>query len=169
MADTVDTATRSRIMRAIKSKNTKPELALRGALIRAKVGPWSRNNPGLPGRPDFVFHSVQLAVFVHGCYWHLCRRHYKAPAGEAWRRKMDANRRRDIRVRRKLRAKGWATLVVWEHEDADNAAARIGRRIELLAQLRLVAQRLRGKDCPELGGRCNLAECLPVCKEEVPF
>ena len=168
--DTVDKATRSRIMRAIKSKDTKPELALRGALIRARIGPWSRNAPNLPGRPDFVFHRVKLAVFVHGCFWHLCRTHYKAPAGEGFRAKMDRNRRRDIRVRRKLRAKDWSTMVVWEHEDADKAAARIGRRIELLAQLQAVAQRLRGKECPELGGRCTRAACVgDVCEEELPF
>jgi len=134
--DRVDAATRSRIMRAIKSRDTKPELALARAL-RATLPAYamfSRRKNRLPGRPDFVVHhawtGTRLAVFMHGCFWHLCSRHYKPPSGEAWRRKMDANRRRDIRVRRQLRALGWRTMVVWEHEDPSRGAARVARRID---------------------------------------
>jgi len=135
--DTVDKATRSRIMRAIKSKNTKPELALL-AMLRRRVTGWSRRGKGLPGTPDFVFKDVKLAVFVHGCFWHLCRRHYKAPkAGAAWLEHMDRNRRRDIRVRRRLRRLGWATMVVWEHEDMDKAATRVAVRRQHLRHLAL--------------------------------
>jgi DNA mismatch endonuclease (patch repair protein) len=119
--DTVDAATRSRIMRAIRRE--------RPAYIFA-----SRAKNRLPGRPDFLVHhawtGLRLAVFVHGCFWHLCRRHYKAPASDGWRRKMDANRRRDMRVRRQLRALGWRTMVVWEHERPDLAAARVLRRMD---------------------------------------
>lgn len=132
MPDVFDAATRSRIMRAIKSRDTKPELALAAALAELRV-PFERPVPRtLPGSPDFMVNTIHyepLAVFVHGCYWHLCARHYKPPSGEGWRRKMDANRRRDIRVRRQLRALGWRTMVVWEHEDAGNAAARVRRRL----------------------------------------
>lgn len=169
MADTVDTATRSRIMRAIKSKDTTPELALRRALIKGHVSGWHRRGKGLPGTPDFVFRRAQLAVFVHGCFFHLCRRHYKAPAGEAWRAKMDRNRRRDIRVRRQLRALGWSTMVVWEHEDATRAAARIQRRLDRMHQLLQVKQRLGGRDCPERGGRCHDVGCTTHCEEDIPF
>jgi DNA mismatch endonuclease (patch repair protein) len=127
MADCFDKATRSRIMRAIKSKDTKPELALAKALRSAGLRP--RRGDDLPGRPDFVLRSAKLAVFCHGCYWHLCARHYKPPSGASWLRKMDANRRRDIRVRRKLRRLGWNTMVVWEHEDASAGAERVVRRM----------------------------------------
>jgi DNA mismatch endonuclease (patch repair protein) len=136
MADVFDAATRSRIMRAIKSRGTKPELALARALNLAKPAYIfvSRRKTRLPGRPDLLVHHSftgrRLAVFVHGCFWHLCRRHYKPPSGEGWRRKMDANRRRDIRVRRKLRALRWRTMVVWEHEDPARAALRVLRRAE---------------------------------------
>lgn len=129
MADVFDRETRSRIMRAIRSRDTKPELALAAALSALGV---AYDRPGmlrLPGRPDFVMEACRLAVFCHGCYWHLCPRHYKPPAGEAWLRKMDANRRRDVRVRRQLRRLGWRTMVVWEHEDMALAARRVGRRI----------------------------------------
>jgi len=129
MADIFDTATRSRIMRAIKSRNTGPELALLAALRRAKLRGLSRRGRGLPGTPDFVVRRVRLAVFMHGCFWHLCLHHYKAPAAAAFRAKMDANRRRDIRVRRQLRARGWSTMVVWEHERPERGAARVLARI----------------------------------------
>lgn len=138
MADRVDRATRSRIMRAIKSRDTGPELRLAAALRPLRKMDrwywWSRSRAyKLPGSPDFVFPAARLALFVHGCFWHLCPRHYKAPAAEGFRRKMDCNRRRDIRVRRQLRAQGWATMVVWEHEDATRAAARIQRRLQIAA------------------------------------
>lgn len=130
MSDIFDTATRSRIMRAIRSKDTKPELALAAVIVAAgmpeRCTRWTRT---LPGRPDFAFPGQMLAVFLHGCFWHLCPRHYKPPAGAAWRAKMDRNRRRDVRVRRQLRALGWRTMVVWEHDDPSRAAERIRRRI----------------------------------------
>ena len=128
MTDVFDAATRSRVMRAIRSTGTKPEEALASALRRIGI-PFSRHSGGLPGSPDFVLRGARLAVFVHGCFWHLCRLHYKPPASAGWRAKMDANRRRDIRVRRRLRRLGWRTLVVWEHQDPNAGAARVARRL----------------------------------------
>jgi DNA mismatch endonuclease, patch repair protein len=126
--DRVDKATRSRIMAAIRSKDTKPELALAAALQAAGVA-FERHGTGLPGTPDFIVPSARLAVFCHGCFWHLCRLHYKPPVGPGFRAKMDRNRRRDIRVRRRLRRLGWQTMVVWEHEDMTRGAARVVRRL----------------------------------------
>lgn len=138
MADTFAPAVRSRIMRAIKGSDTKPELALRAELDAMGLpgethAQWfDRQSRRLPGRPDVVFASARLAVFVHGCFWHLCPRHYKAPAGRGWRLKMDANRRRDVRVRRQLRRLGWRTMVVWEHEEPFRAAVRVANRVDAL-------------------------------------
>ncbi|MBX3731229.1 MAG: hypothetical protein KF791_01400 [Verrucomicrobiae bacterium] len=69
-------------------------------------------------RPDFVFRQVRLAVFVDGCFWHGCPKHATQPKGNAafWRRKLAANRARDRRVNRVLRAAGWCVLRIWEHE-----------------------------------------------------
>jgi DNA mismatch endonuclease (patch repair protein) len=140
MADCFDTATRSRIMRAIKGKGTKPERAFLLALRRRKpayVFATAAKNR-LPGRPDVLVHNAftgaRLAVFVHGCFWHRCPRHFKAPqsgknGAAGWRKKFEQNVRRDRRVRRRLRALRWRTLVVWEHEDMARAAARVIRRI----------------------------------------
>lgn len=144
MADIFDAATRSRIMRAIKSKNTKPEMALAVALRIGKPAYMSvsRATTRLPGKPDFVVHNAldatKLAVFVHGCWWHCCPRHWRAPksgrngGAAGWKKKFAANRRRDVRVRRHLRALGWRTMVVWEHERPASAAARVKRRLHAL-------------------------------------
>lgn len=124
--DRVDTATRSRIMRAIKSKDTKPETRLRVAL--SALGVEHSTHAHLPGSPDVKVGS--LCVFVHGCFWHCCRRHYREPKSKvlAWRDHMAKNVARDLRVRRKLNRMGLRTMVVWEHEDASMAAARVLRR-----------------------------------------
>jgi DNA mismatch endonuclease, patch repair protein len=127
MTDRVDKATRSRIMRANKSKDTKPEVAVRRALH--EIGVRCHRGDHLPGKPDIVLRRDRLAVFVHGCFWHQCPVHGKLPKDEGWVKKFDANRRRDERVRRQLRRLGWATAVVWEHEDPMSAAARISRRM----------------------------------------
>lgn len=141
MADRVDAATRSRMMRAIRCRDTQPEVLFACALAAGGVpfathDQWrAREGRALPGRPDFVLADVRLAVFVHGCFWHLCPRHYRPvdPARLDWAAKMDRNRRRDVRVRRQLRRMGWRTMVVWEHEDMATAAARVRRRVALEA------------------------------------
>jgi DNA mismatch endonuclease (patch repair protein) len=127
VADTVDAATRSRIMRAIKGRDTGPERRLCEALAFVGVDPAVQCGD-LPGRPDFCV--GRLVVFVHGCFWHGCRRHYRAPRTRRafWRRKVDGNRRRDRRVRRALNRLGLSVMVIWEHENPKTAAARVLRR-----------------------------------------
>jgi DNA mismatch endonuclease (patch repair protein) len=68
-------------------------------------------------KPDFVFRKLKLAVFVDGCFWHGCPRHFIKPRNNAafWRAKIAANRTRDRFVNRTLRAQGWKVLRIWEH------------------------------------------------------
>lgn len=89
------------------------------------------------GRPDFVFPAERVAVFVDGCFWHGCPRHYTAPAGHAafWRRKLDANRTRDRLVTRTLTRAGWKVFRIWEH-----ALTGDGRRVALRV-LKVLAMR----------------------------
>lgn len=136
MPDRFDAATRSRIMRAIRSRGTKPEMRLYRALhdVTPSHVACSRAKNRLPGRPDVVVLNgvtgTRVAVFVHGCFWHCCRKHFRLPKSrvDEWREHFAKNVRRDRRVRRQLRALGWRTMVVWEHEDAGIAAARVVRR-----------------------------------------
>lgn len=118
MTDVVDAATRSRMMAGIKNKDTTPELFTRKTLhalgFRYRLG-----GCGLPGKPDLVFPSRNIVVFVHGCFWHrhTCTQ-FKWPGTneEFWRKKLNANAERDKAVQTQLRKLGWRVLVVWECE-----------------------------------------------------
>lgn len=110
--------TRSQLMARIKSKgNKKTELKLLQIFRSAKVTGWRRHQQ-LPGRPDFVFYASRLAIFVDGCYWHGCSKHFRLPCQntEFWKAKITANKNRDSRVKAQLREKGWTVLRIWEHE-----------------------------------------------------
>ena len=69
------------------------------------------------GRPDFVFRSEGVALFVDGCFWHGCRKHQHVPSSNRrfWKNKLEQNVVRDKRVNRLLRKKGWKVIRVWEH------------------------------------------------------
>jgi DNA mismatch endonuclease, patch repair protein len=77
----------------------------------------------LPGSPDYYSRKNKIAVFIHGCYWHGCRLHYREPKSnvEYWRKKIASNRRRDRRHRETYRSMGWTAIFVWEHSVKKNA------------------------------------------------
>jgi DNA mismatch endonuclease (patch repair protein) len=71
----------------------------------------------LPGRPDLVFASRRLVVFVNGCFWHscpTCRPPMPRANGAFWKAKLLANRNRDAHVAVELREIGWDVVTVWE-------------------------------------------------------
>ena len=116
MADVVDKATRSRMMRGIRGKDTKPELRLRRAL-HAQGFRYRLHVRDLPGKPDIVLPRYRAAVFVHGCFWHGhdCAL-FRLPGTrtEFWRDKIEGNRARDQRSVEALLASAWRVLTVWE-------------------------------------------------------
>jgi DNA mismatch endonuclease (patch repair protein) len=117
MADIVDSATRSRMMKGIGSRNTRPEIALRSALHRRGLR-FRLHVKELPGKPDLVLPHFRAVIFVHGCFWHRhagCR-FASAPAtrAEFWQAKFGGNVARDARNRVALLALGWRVAVVWE-------------------------------------------------------
>jgi DNA mismatch endonuclease (patch repair protein) len=122
--DIVDAKTRSRMMAAIRGKDTKPELAVRRA-AHAMGRRFRIHRADLPGRPDVVFPRDRVALFVHGCFWHRhsgCRYCTMPQArAEFWARKFEANVARDDRARRLLRERGWRAEVIWECETRDPA------------------------------------------------
>lgn len=113
------TPQRSAIMRAVKGKDTKPEMAVRRVLHRLGFR-FRLQRPDLPGRPDIVLPRCRLAIFVHGCFWHRhpdCRRATTPKTRiDFWSAKFAANVARDGRVEGELVAAGWKVLVVWECE-----------------------------------------------------
>jgi DNA mismatch endonuclease, patch repair protein len=75
-------------------------------------------------RPDFVFRSAKVALFIDGCFWHGCRIHSTAPAqnAEFWSAKLSRNVQRDRVQTRALEQAGWQVLRIWEHELRDRDA-----------------------------------------------
>lgn len=117
--DTVDIRTRSAIMSRVRSRgNRSTEKRLRACLIRSGVAGWVLHSSELVGRPDFVFATLRIAVFVDGCFWHACPQCLRMPQTNRryWTAKIEQNRLRDRRISKQLRKAGWTVLRVWEHE-----------------------------------------------------
>ena len=120
-------------MSRIHGANTKPELAVRSLLHRMGYR-FRLHQKDLPGTPDIVMRGRGTVVFVHGCFWHghACKR-TKMPKSRVdyWAEKIEGNRRRDARKRRKLKSLGWNVVVVWECElkRPDRLAGKLRRSI----------------------------------------
>jgi DNA mismatch endonuclease, patch repair protein len=118
-------------MRAIRRTNTKPEIALRSALHRR--GYRFRKdlrldlNEGARVRPDIAFTSRRVAVFVDGCFWHVCPEHGRDPTVNQWywapklRRTVERDRAADAA----LAAAGWRVVRIWEHVTVLDAVAAV--------------------------------------------
>jgi DNA mismatch endonuclease (patch repair protein) len=127
MSDVVDSRTRSRMMGAVRSRDTAPELRVRkylhgcGLRYRVHVG-------NLPGCPDLVFPRYKVIVFVHGCFWHQhsgCRKASLPTANrEFWTQKLEGNVRRDAAIISNLEQAGWRVLVIWECQTRDEDQLR---------------------------------------------
>lgn len=125
MADTVTPEVRSRMMRAIRGGNTQPEMRVRRYLhavgLRYRV-----NVKSLPGRPDICLPNRNIAIFVHGCFWHQhpgCPQATKpATRPDFWRAKFAANMSRDAQVSEQLTARGWQVITIWECQTRDELA-----------------------------------------------
>jgi DNA mismatch endonuclease (patch repair protein) len=113
---------RLRMMRAIKGRNTTPELAVRRSAHQMGYR-FRLNRTDLPGTPDLVFVSRQKVIFVHGCFWHAhgCKLTRVPKANlEYWVSKFKRNRIRDEKNLEALAAQGWRYLVIWECEIRDS-------------------------------------------------
>jgi DNA mismatch endonuclease (patch repair protein) len=122
-------------MRAVKSRDTTPERAVREILRAIALG-YRLHRADLPGKPDIAYGRLKLAIFVHGCFWHGhdCPRGSRVPKANAdyWRAKIARNRARDEKTLAALAGMGWRALVVYECELKDEARLR-GRLKEALS------------------------------------
>lgn len=138
MADIMTAEERSHRMSLIRSRDTTPELSLRRAL-HGKGLRYRLHVSGLPGRPDIVFPSRRVVVFVNGCFWHghnCATGHIPKSNSAFWRQKVERNRSRDARNIISLRKAGWKVIVVWEchvrsRVTIESSAARVARIVEL--------------------------------------
>lgn len=110
---------RRKIMQAVRSTDTAPELFVR-RLLHARGYRFRLHRKDLPGSPDIVFPGRRKVIFVHGCFWHghTCRRGARIPKTNAlyWSRKVSKNQIRDQMAVTALEAMGWECLVLWECE-----------------------------------------------------
>jgi DNA mismatch endonuclease (patch repair protein) len=124
MIDIVDARTRSRMMSAIKGKDSLPEILVRRHLFRGGLR-FRLHVKGLPGRPDIVLRRFGAIVFVHGCFWHRhphCRFATTPDTRqEFWLEKFKANVARDTAQMAQLEKLGWKVHVIWECESRDSA------------------------------------------------
>jgi len=119
MPDVFSKEDRSRVMGAVKGKNTAPEIEVRSILHRLGYR-FRLHRKDLPGKPDIVLPKYKTVIFVHGCFWH---RHPKCkyasmPATnvEFWTEKFSRNVDRDKRNIKDLKKLGWKVVVVWQCE-----------------------------------------------------
>jgi DNA mismatch endonuclease (patch repair protein) len=120
-------------MQSNRSRDTKPELALRSAVhalgLRYRVA--AKPLVGLRRTADLVFPKARVAVFLDGCFWHGCPEHHTVASANAkfWADKVEGNRTRDRDTDSRLLDAGWVSVRVWEHEDPAEAALRVEQAV----------------------------------------
>jgi len=105
---------RSKRMSLIKGKWTKQELKVHNYLKGWKIK--HTMYPSLSGTPDVLIGKT--VIFIHGCFWHGCykckiRRRLKEGY---WKKKIETNKKRDLRNHDLLRSQGYNIFVIWEHD-----------------------------------------------------
>ncbi|WP_315806820.1 very short patch repair endonuclease [Bradyrhizobium sp. SZCCHNPS10062] len=148
---------RSALMGRIRGRNTAPELTVRH-LLHAMGYRYRLHAGDLPGKPDIVFRSRRIVVFVHGCFWHRhdCGLAYVPKTrSEFWQRKFDGNVARDLRTKRELEAAGWRVVLVWECQLSDLAALS-----------KHLAQELGRPDISSVAGRAKARRSEPKTRAQ---
>ena len=135
MTDTLSPSQRSEMMSRIRGRDTKPELQVRSILHRMGYR-FTLDNRDMPGSPDIVLPRYDVAIFVHGCFWHRhegCRYATTPKTRRSfWNAKFQANIARDRRGTAALRRDGWRVWTVWECQlrAPEKVASRLQRMLE---------------------------------------
>ncbi|MCS5713529.1 very short patch repair endonuclease [Herbiconiux sp. CPCC 205716] len=123
-------------MKANIRRDTKPELEMRRRLhalgYRYRVDHPLKETPRR--RADLVFTRLKLAIFVDGCFWHGCPKHYISPRANSdyWIQKVERNRARDADTTARLTEAGWRVLRIWEHVPVEEGVSMVEATIESL-------------------------------------
>ena len=105
-------------MSAVKSKDTRPEVALRKELWRRGLR-FRKNMKSLRGKPDIVFTRVRLVIFCDGDFWHGHNwairgygsfEHEMERYSPQWAAKIRKNVERDKSITAELSGAGWTVL-----------------------------------------------------------
>lgn len=125
------------VMKANKKTDTKPEVAIRTRLhrmgFRFRKDCLIRTNGG-NCRPDILFRSARLAIFIDGCFWHFCPDHGHMPRSnkQYWEQKLNRNKCRDIKNTSWLKEHGWHVIRLWEHVPTQEAVQIITQKLSEL-------------------------------------
>jgi DNA mismatch endonuclease (patch repair protein) len=126
-------AANRRSMQGNRSRDTKPELAIRSLLHAAGLRYRVNRSPlkGVRRRADIVFGPAKVAVFVDGCFWHGCPQHFVAPKTNPgyWESKIGGNIARDRATDSLLEEAGWSVLRYWEHQEPAACAELIAAEV----------------------------------------
>jgi DNA mismatch endonuclease (patch repair protein) len=122
-------------MQAIRSRDTGPEAAVRRLLhgqgFRYRVNYRPQQAPRRT--IDIAFTGIRVAVFIDGCFWHGCPKHYRPPTRNEsyWTPKIERNRLRDLETTTTLSGQGWTVLRFWTHLDPAAIAAVVASEVRL--------------------------------------
>jgi len=109
-------------MRAVKSNDTAPEMAVR-RMAHSLGFRYRLYRKDLPGTPDIMFPARRKVIFVHGCFWHqhkgCCRSKMPKSNQSYWQAKLARNSERDLQVQAELSRMKWDFLVIWECESGN--------------------------------------------------
>ncbi|WP_459720892.1 very short patch repair endonuclease [Sideroxyarcus sp. TK5] len=115
--DKLSPTERSRVMSAVRGKDTTPELIVR-RLLHSMGFRFRLHRKDLPGKPDIVLPKYHACIFVHGCFWHQhprCKRASRPTSHTVfWNAKLQGNADRDKKNYRALKRLGWRVMVIWE-------------------------------------------------------
>ncbi|HEY1903770.1 MAG TPA: DNA mismatch endonuclease Vsr [Terracidiphilus sp.] len=117
---------RNENVRAIRSKDTQPEMAVR-SLVHQLGYRFRLHRPDLPGKPDLAFPARRKVIFVHGCFWHShdCKSGLIPRSNqEFWLPKLRQNKVRDSKNLEALAEQGWKVLVIRQCELRDSSSLR---------------------------------------------
>ncbi len=133
MSDKLTPTQRHHCMSRIRSKDTRPELAVRRELWRRGYR-YRLHDKKLPGSPDLVLKKYRTVIFVNGCFWHGhkgCMKYVQQKSNkEFWQHKIMNNRERDLITVQKLEAHDWSIITVWECEASKSRIEETMGRIE---------------------------------------
>jgi len=130
----------SKIMSAIPSEDTTPELILRKALWKKNLR-YRVNYKKLTGKPDTVFTKYRVAVFCDGDFWHGYNWAIRglgsleeelAGYSDFWKEKITRNMRHDKDVNQALVAEGWTVIRIWESDIRKNLDRCVEKIVEAL-------------------------------------
>lgn len=127
---------RSKIMSAIRGKNTKPELLLRKELWSQGIKGYRLHWKKVPGRPDIAFVNRKIAIFVNGCFWHRCPKcNLSTPKHNSsyWKDKFLKNVERDRAKTIQLQEAGWKVITIWECELKSDVKKTVDKISEFLS------------------------------------